>query len=315
MFNETLPRIAIGIDVGGTKCAGGLVYLYNGNVLDRHERPTKSERGGEPVLADVIELALAMKAAAERLRVSPLAIGIGVCELVNSTGQIVSDATVRWKGIPVGTQVSQQTKLPVVVEADVRAAALGEAYFGAGQQYHSFLYVTVGTGISSALVLNRRPYVGARGLTGTFASSRQLIPNDEGMLVSGPALEEFSSGPALVARLAAFQPGFEGVTADVVALAESGDVMAQNIVDSAGAALGAALAHLVNVLDPQAVVIGGGLGLVEGRFRRSLRDAFHSHLWSDLHQDVPLLSARLGKDAGMVGAALASARTEGAVPC
>jgi glucokinase len=70
--------------------------------------------------------------------------------------------------------------------------------------------------------------------------------------------------------------------------------------------LGAAIAQLVNVLDPEAVVIGGGLGSVEGLYRQSLQAALRDYVWSDLHRDVPLHSARLGNDAGMIGAAIAS---------
>jgi glucokinase len=92
-----------------------------------------------------------------------------------------------------------------------------------------------------------------------------------------------------------------------VALAESGDAEARHIVDTAGAALGAAIARLVNVLDPHAVVIGGGLGLVEGLYRRALADALRGHLWSELHRRLPLRTAELRNDAGLVGAALAAA--------
>jgi len=314
MRNETKTRWAIGIDVGGTKCAAGLVSLFDGKLLAHQVRPTRPERGGDAVLADVIELALAMQAAAQRTRVAPTAIGIGICELVGPGGQILSEATIHWRETPVGPRMYDQTQLPIVVEADVRAAASGEAHFGAGRPFRSFLYVTIGTGISASLVLNKTPYAGARGLTGTFASSRELIPSVDGALVSGPPLEQFASGPALAARLAAVRAGFDGAAPDVVALAESGDAKARTIVDSAGAALGAAIAHLVNVLDPEAVVIGGGLGLVEGRYRHALHDALRDHVWSDLHREMPLLSAELGNDAGMIGVALAAAAREEDAP-
>jgi glucokinase len=149
--------------------------------------------------------------------------------------------------------------------------------------------------------------VGARGLTGTFASSRGLIASDDGILATGPSLEQFAAGPALAARLSTARADFRGAAAEVLALAASGDVDARAVVESAGAALGAAIAQLVNVLDPEAVIIGGGLGSVEGLYRQSLQAAMHEYVWSDLHRDVPLLSARLGKDAGVIGAAMASA--------
>lgn len=306
MFDHTQMRYAIGIDVGGTKCAAGLVSLDDGCVVARGLKPTRPERGGGAVLADVVELAQSLQAEAKRLDIHPTSIGIGLCELVGANGQILSEATIRWMGIPVLSQIQHETQLPVIFDADVRAAARAEAHFGAGRSLGCFLYVTVGTGISSCLVLNKTPFAGARGLTGTFASGNGLIAGGSGQLLSVPPLEQFASGPALAARFAATSDGFVGAAPDVLALAESGDPLAQPIVATAGRALGAAIAQLVNVLDPEAVVIGGGLGLAAGLFRRSMEEALRQYVWSELHRDVPLLSANLGNDAGLIGAALAA---------
>jgi glucokinase len=307
MPDLTKTRFAIGVDVGGTKCAAGVVSLSDGKLFACEVQPTRPERGGPAVLADVIKLVRSIQELSRRAGVAPESIGVGICELVGPTGQILSEATVGWKSIPVSMQLAEQTQLPVVLDADVRAAARAEAQHGAGQEHHSFLYVTVGTGISASFVLDRKPYVGARGLTGTFASSRGLIASDDGILATGPSLEQFAAGPALAARLSTARADFRGAAAEVLALAASGDVDARAVVESAGAALGAAIAQLVNVLDPEAVIIGGGLGSVEGLYRQSLQAAMHEYVWSDLHRDVPLLSARLGKDAGVIGAAMASA--------
>ncbi len=314
MLDHTQMRCAIGIDVGGTKCAAGLISLHDGCVLARRLQPTRPERGGEAVLAEVIELARSLQAEAKRLDVRAGSIGIGLCELVSPNGQVHSDATVRWKGIPVRARIHRETKLPVFLDADVRAAARGEAHLGAGRELSSFLYITVGTGISSSFVLNQTPYAGARGLTGTFASSNGLIAGEGGKLSSGPPLEQFAAGPALAARFAAVRSGFDGAAPDILALAEAGDAVARSIVASAGQALGAAIGHLVNVLDPEAVVIGGGLGMAEGLYRDSLEPAMRAHVWSELHRDVPLLRAKLGDDAGIIGAALGAAQVE-AIEC
>jgi glucokinase len=311
MPGPTDTRWAIGVDVGGTKCAAGLVNLSDGTLLAQEVRPTLPNRGGATVLLDVLELVLSRQDAARKSGVDPVSIGIGICELVSPTGQILSEATIGWKTLPVVLKAGVGTRLPVVLDADVRAAARAEARHGAGQDFASFLYVTVGTGISASIVMNKEPYAGARGLTGTFASSRGLIPGDHGALVTGPPLEQFAAGPALAARLSAARPDFNGATPQVLALADSGDADARAIVESAGTALGAAIAQLVNVLDPEAVVVGGGLGLVEGLYRQSLQAALRDYVWSDLHRDVPLLSARLGTDAGMIGAAIASASAVG----
>jgi glucokinase len=306
MIEHAQKRCAIGIDVGGTKCAAGLVSLDDGRIVARELRPTQPERGGEAVLAEVIELAQWCQQEANHLAIRPISVGIGLCELVGLGGGILSDATIRWRDLRARPRIEYATQLPVFIDADVRSAARAEAHFGTGRDLKCFLYVTVGTGISSCLVLNKTPFTGARGLTGTFASGNVLIAGSDGKLVSGPPLEQFASGPALAARLAATSVGFTGTAPDVLALAATCDTFAQPIVQTAGQALGAAIAHLVNVLDPEAVVIGGGLGLAQGLYRNSLEQSMRRHVWSDLHYDVPLLPAKLGNDAGIIGAALAS---------
>ena len=301
-----MSQHVIGIDVGGTKCAAGLVQFPEGIVLARGLRPTVPERGGAAVLADVVDLARSLQQEAAELDVVPAAIGLGVAELVGVDGQVLSEATIHWQGVAISSQLRAATELPVYIEADVRAAARCEAHLGAGRPFTSFLYITVGTGISASLVVNRVPYAGARGLTGTFASSRALIPTDDGSLVTGPPLEQFAAGPALAARLGIERPSFSGNARDVLSLAEAGDRLALSIVNSAGEALGAAIGQLINVLDPVAVVIGGGLGLATGPYRCSLETAMRTYIWSDLHRNIPLLSAEMGNDAGFIGAALAA---------
>ena len=200
-------QFAIGIDVGGTKIAAGLVLFPEGGVLARRLQPTRPERARKALIADVIEMAQSLKREAAELGVEPRAIGLGVAELVSLEGVVLSDATIRWRNFEAGEALHAATGLPVRLDADVRAAARGEAHLGAGRAYKSFLYVTVGTGISASLVIDQIPYAGARGLTGTFASSRGLIPSDCGRLAAGPPLEEFAAGPALAMRFGAARAG------------------------------------------------------------------------------------------------------------
>jgi glucokinase len=300
------PCCAIGVDVGGTKCAAGVVLVPEGRVLTRRLRPTEPQRGGHAVLADVLELIGALQAEAASSELQPVAVGVGIAELVSMSGELLSDATIRWRELPVRETIEARTGLPATLDADVRVAARAEAHAGAGRDYQSFVYVTVGTGISGCLVLQGRPYAGARGLTGAFFSSRGLIPTDEGDLCSGPPLEQFASGPALAARFAALGGPPASSAEEVIELGEAGRQEARKVVVTAATALGAAIGQLVNLLDPQAVVMGGGLGLVGGLWRESLDRAMRAHIWCDAHRDLPLVSAGLGVDAGMVGAALAA---------
>jgi predicted NBD/HSP70 family sugar kinase len=303
--NTREPGVAIGVDVGGTKCAAGLVELSTGRLLARRLEPTGAERGGAAVLADVIDAAKALQRRADELAAPCRGIGVGVAELVGVDGQVLSDATIKWSGLPVAAELTAATGLPARLDADVRAAARAEARFGAGRTFEAFVYVTVGTGISCALVIDGEPFVGARGLTGTFASAPATFPTLDGRLTTGPPLEQFAAGPALSARLRALRPEFAGGGPEVLALAASGDQAARAIVASAGETLGAALAQLINIVDPAAIVLGGGLGLTTGLYREAFTEAVRRNVWSPLHRQTPLVSAELGVDAGVIGASLA----------
>src|SRR5262245_31345953 len=132
---------AIGLDVGGTKIAAGLVRFPAGEVTCRRVIRTRAERGPEEVLADVAELARALSAQLPRGE-RFAGIGIGVPELVDLQGRITSGSTIDWRGISLSDRLEMGA---VCIEADVRAAALAEARFGAGRPYSLFAYVTVGT--------------------------------------------------------------------------------------------------------------------------------------------------------------------------
>lgn len=295
------PFCAIGIDVGGTKIAAGLVTFPDGTVRTRRDRPTLPQRGGAAVLGDVLGLAEDLAAQACSLHLRTDAIGLGLCELIDPQGEAMSANCVAWTGLDVRDRLSKIAR--TFVEADVRAAALSEAMFGAGRGRRTFLYVTVGTGISCCLVIDGQPFAGARGATGTMASSPLSVACEKCRAVNDRTLEEIASGPALVARYTAQCPGAAPSGEDVAAAAAAGDRVAIEVVRSAGQALGAALGQLVNVLDPEVVVVGGGLGLSGGLYWDSLVESTRRHIWSDVHRELPLLPATTGRDAVVIGAA------------
>ncbi|HET9223737.1 MAG TPA: ROK family protein [Roseiflexaceae bacterium] len=288
---------AIGLDIGGTKIAGGVVALDSGLVLARRAMPTRPGRGGEAVLADALALAESLRTDAGRLAVDVRGIGVGVPELVDLAGNITSGHAIAWHGAPVQDRFRHLG--PAIVEADVRAHALAEARYGAGRPFQLFAFVTVGTGISCCLVLDGKPYAGARGNALILASSPLTTTCTACGTTLRPVLEEFASGPALAARFGAERGE------DVLAAAAAGDQAALAVVESAGAALGVSVAWLVNVLDPQAIVVGGGLGLAGGRYWDSFVAATREHIWAESSRDLPILMAALGRDAGLIGAAAA----------
>jgi glucokinase len=280
---------SIGVDVGGTKIAAALV-AGGGGVIARTNSRTEASRPGSEVLADAVLAAEAMAAEAAGRGLEVAGVGVGVPEIVDPAGRIVTDAVIGWIGLPVEESFSHLGRTTIV--ADVRAAALGEAVLGAGRGYGTFAYVTVGTGISHTLVVEGRPYAGARGAALLLGSGR----------LGDVVLEEVACGPAIAAAAGA------GSAEEVLAAASAGDAEAARVVASAAQALGEGIATLVNILDPEAVVVGGGLGTAGGSYWDAVVAAARPAIWLEGARDLPIVPAALGTDAGACGAALAVRR-------
>ncbi len=261
---------AIGIDVGGTKIAAGLVDIDTGHVARWLRAPTAPERGGVAVLETCVRFA-------RRLGGDRLPVGIGLCELVDRDGRPTSADTVDWRDLDVGSAIGAPE---VVIESDVRAAALAEARFGAGAGRSPFLFGIVGTGASVCLVVDGVPHVGARG---------------NALVLGAPPIEHVVSGPAL-AR-AAGRVRAEDVLAD--------PECAEHL-DEAASALGDLLAVLVNALDPALVVLGGGVGS-QDEFCMRVGSACRAAIAYPSDPPLEVVPATLGPDAGIVGAALRAA--------
>jgi glucokinase len=259
--------VALGIDVGGTKIAAGVVDAATGSILNRRRVPTSPERGGAAVLSDCAALAA-------ELGDGRLPVGIGLCELVDLGGRPTSAHTIDWRELDPAVAIDAPR---VVVESDLRAAALAEGRFGAGAGVSPFLFAIVGTGASACLVVDGRPFAGGRG---------------EALVLGAPPVEAVASGPAL-ARAA----GLERAE-DVLA-----DPAHAPLVHAAAAAVGEVLAVLANALDPSLVVLGGGLGAQRG-FRERVERVCQALLAYPRTPPLPVVSSTLAPDGGVVGAAL-----------
>jgi glucokinase len=262
----------VGIDVGGSKILAASVDVSTGAVLRELRAPTPVSAGGERVLEACVELAR------ELAPEGPAAVGIGLCEFVDLSGAPTSAYTVDWRGLDVAGAFRDGT--PVRIESDVRAAALAEACFGAATRFDPFVYLVVGTGVSHTLVLHGRPYEGARG---------------NAIVVGAPPVERTAGGLALAERA--------GVERAELVLS---DPERATFVDSAADELGRSLAALVNALDPEAVVIGGGLGLVD-RYRERVATAARMAIEHEATRELPIVPAALGSRSGAIGAALVAA--------
>lgn len=291
--------IAVGIDVGGTKTAVGLVELDSGTVRDLRGIDSHAERGSEDLHRRLRSVLEEMVAGSE---VRPTGVGVVVPELVSPAGEVLTDVVI--PGLS-GDLASAWSDLGVTaVEADVRGAAIAEGRFGHGAGLGSFVFVSVGTGISCCFVLDGRPWAGANGAAILLGSGVLVDASSFGSGLGELPLEAFAGGPALLQRYR--EVGGVATSARDVLERSTVDQVARDVATSVGAALGRGLAELVNLLDPEAIVMGGGLGSAAGPYRDAAVEAARSAIWADAARGVPIVSSAIGPQAGVVGAALFS---------
>lgn len=307
--------LTIGIDVGGTKVAGGVVD-EQGNVLASDRRPTPAD---DPAGTrdTIVEVAAELAAQYPDAK----AIGIGAAAWIDAAGSTVLFApNLAWRDEPLQSYVSKATGLPVVLDNDANVAAWAEFRFGVAVHAESMLMITVGTGIGGAIVVNGGLWRGAHGIAAELGHI-QAVPDGHpcgcGRL---GCLEQYASGNALVrfGRTGARQEPeraaklLELAGGDPLAItgrqvteaARAGDGVAMDAFAQVGYWLGVALADLAQSIDPQVMVIGGGvidagpllMGPIERAYREQLSNRGRFPV-AEVH------AARMGNAAGVVGAA------------
>ena len=309
-------RNCIGVDIGGTKIAGGLV-TPDGEILRRLERPTNASEGGPKILARAGDLI------AELIASSPGGVGgIGVASggQINPETGIVFSATPLipgWVGMRIKDILEERFGVPVRAMNDASAAAVGEWRFGAARGVDDFVLLTIGTGVGGGVFADGKLLAGALGAAG--AIGHMVIDCDGRPCNCGSrgCLEAYTSGLSIANRAIALasERGLDndlvrGIRSDVYAgarllgeAAKSGDPFALEVIREAGEYLGWGLASLLNLFNPSLVVIGGSMA--------ELGDIFLGPAWEIArknclrHDSDParLVTARLGNDAGLLGAA------------
>jgi len=306
--------LTIGVDVGGTKVAAGVVDEH-GCIIAKLKRftPAASPGGTIQVIADVVN---------ELLRQYEIdAVGIGAAGFVDQTRSTVLFApNLAWRDEPVKKLVEERIGRPVVVENDANAAAWAEAKLGAARGQEQIMLITVGTGIGAGFVLDGKLYRGRFGSAGEPGHYR-VVP--EGRLCgcgNRGCWEQYASGSALVAEARDFarrtpeaavrllQLGggtAEGIDGPAVTLAaREGDIGAVRCFEIIGAWLGAGLADLSAILDPGCFVIGGGVSEAGDLLLKPAREAYEHGLTGRSHREfADVRLAELGPDAGLIGAA------------
>lgn len=278
------------------------ITAADGTVLHADRRPTPRESGPDAVVAALVEYAAALTGAAEDRQLTPRGLGIAVPGIVDSAnGVAVYSANLGWRDAPLRKLASERTGLPAAVDHDVRSGGLAESRVGAGRGASQFLFLPIGTGIASAIVLDGRTVSGAHGGAGEVG---HLVVRPGGppcACGSAGCLEVYASG-ASIARRYRERNGTDLTAAEIAGLVGSGDPAASEVWSEAVDALADALAQVTILLDPGLVVIGGGVGDAGETLLAPLRTAVASRL--TFSQAPRLVRAELGDAAGSLGAAL-----------
>ncbi len=311
-----MSNLALGIDIGGTNLVAA-VLDPQGAMPAKFSTPTLAAEGGEVVIQRIIALAR------QTMQAYPVrAIGVGSAGQINpqtGTCTFANENLPGWTGMPIRARLEEALGLPVTVDNDANAAALGEFRFGAGQGARHMICLTVGTGIGGGIIVDGKLLHGARGSAGEVGHIIVEAGGAHCPCGMQGCLEAYASATAIVRRtreaLAASHPvtalhRMEPLTAKAIfKAAEDGDALAEAIVERTAKYLAVGLAGMINLTDPDLVLLGGGVSLAGEPFLKRIDRYLQS--WAMTRGRARLALCALGDDAGVIGAgALAYSQME-----
>ncbi|KAF0218917.1 MAG: hypothetical protein FD174_2433 [Geobacteraceae bacterium] len=304
----------IGIDVGGTNSRFALID-GDGRIIERKRQPTEINLGRERFLERFFSGIDGMRREAAAVGREVCAIGAGVPGLISGEGLIYSSVNLTpIEGLNLRDLICEATGLPAVVVNDANASAWGEKRYGAGRPFGSLLMFTLGTGVGSGLVLDGKLWTGIDGVAGEYGHATvepEGIPCTCG---NRGCLEQYASASALVAAavkalgkgengaLAELSPA--GITTErIAAAAAKGDPLAGALFERAGRYLGIAAAAAVNLLNLEAIILGGGVSASFDLLAEPMRREIARRAFAIPAGRVKIIQCELGDDAGILGAA------------
>ena len=303
-----MKNYAFGVDVGGTLCKLGL-FETDGTLLERWEIPTDTRDGGTRILPDI---AATIQERRKKLpENSVLGVGVGVPSPMTQNGVAIKSVNLGWENYPVAVELSRLTSLPVYAANDVNVASLGELWKGSAVGYSNAIVLTLGTGIGGGLIVNGHL---VNGETGSAGEIGHIIvnPQETERCACGRkgCLEQYASATGLV-RMA--ERRLSGTSAhsilreknpftakDIFDAAKAGDAIAVELVESFGQILGSALSDMACVLNPEIIVIGGGVSRA-GSIVTDIVQRFFYEKTLFTCKNTKIVLATLGNDAGIYG--------------
>jgi glucokinase len=304
---------SIGIDIGGTKIAGALVD-ESGQIVNELRVPTPVE--------DPAALVDAVVGVIRELRADHEVLGAGVAMagfIDAAQSAVIYGTNFGWKNYPLKAEIEAKLDIPVIIENDANAAAWAEYRFGAGKGYQHMVMLTLGTGVGGAVIVDGRMLRGGFGVAGELGHMR-VVPNGvECGCGQHGCIESYASGTALVRTARELVASGDPLGARLSELAEQageltgvqvyeaileGDAGARKLLADVGSWTGQAIASLSAILDPQIVVIGGGVSAAGELLLGSIRDAYRKHMpAAGFRPELKIVTAEFVNDAGVVGAA------------
>jgi len=313
-------KVFAGIDVGGTNIKFGLFHP-DGKIIYKEQRPTMAEKGATPLMHLITNIAerLILHASEEEYEVPWL--GVGTPGSIDfKTGQVMGSTPniEGWEGMEIGENLRNRLNMPVWVDNDVNAMALGELKYGAAVGAKSAVCVTVGTGIGGAVIIDGKV---VRGETHSAGELGHMTINFDGppcKCGKKGCLEAYCSSGAMIARTKKrlekdMTPVFEEILGgdfkklnikNIVAAAKKDDYVAKEVLEETAEYLGIGLGNIVNLLNPQLIIIGGGIADGSAEFLSLVAAAVRKQAFANSVKELKVTKAALGNDAGFIGAGL-----------
>ena len=304
-------KYCFGVDIGGTTVKLGL-FTTEGEIIDKWEIKTRTENQGEAVLPDIAD-ALKKKLAEKQIEKDQVeGIGVGVPAPVDAEGVVQNTANLGWGYKEVKREMEELSGMKAEIGNDANVAALGEMWLGAGKGRKNIIMVTLGTGVGGGIIVDGKPLVGAHGAGGEIG---HLCVNYEEMDHCGcgntGCLEQYASATGIT-RLANIRlakddkesvlRGQEISAKTVFDAVKAGDAVAEEIAEEFGKYLGYAMANLAAVVDPAAIVIGGGVSKAGEILLKYVEKNFKERAFF-ANKDTEFVLATHGNDSGICGAA------------
>jgi len=305
-----MKKYCFGIDIGGTTVKCGL-FNVDGEVLDKWEIKTRTENNGENIIADIAETMNAKIAEKGLDKEEIVGAGVGVPGPADEEGNVPVAVNLHWGFVPLSKELSEKTGLAVRVGNDANVAALGEMWKGGAVGYHNVVMVTLGTGVGGGIIINGKIVTGSNGAGGEIGHI--TVNHDEIEACNCGqygCLEQYTSATGIV-RLAKRKLAksseetsireIPNLTAkDVFDAAKAGDTIAIGLVDEVCEILGSTLSNIACVVNPEIIVIGGGVSKAGDILLDNIKKHFVETAFMAC-RDTKFALAGLGNDAGMYG--------------